>query len=64
MRERSDDNRKRCQAFISDLTLLQQRAVALDMPITARALHDAVRASGWELAGETAVAAKFASDIP
>ena len=51
-------------AFASKLNLIRSEACALGLPITAQALHDAVRAIGWEIAGQTEEAARFVSKIP
>lgn len=42
------------------LSSIQGRLVAAGLPITARAHHSAVRAIGWELAGDTKKAAEYA----
>lgn len=50
------------QAFINGLPLLEVEARRLGLFITARAINNVVRASGWELAGDTEKAAKYAPD--
>lgn len=49
--------------FLARLPLLHAEAVRIGLYITARALHNAVKASGWEVAGETEKAASYAPDL-
>lgn len=51
------------EAFLQRLPLVMVEAQRLGLVITGRALHDAVRASGWEYAGNTTKAAEFVSAI-
>lgn len=49
--------------FLARLPLLHAEAVRLNLFITGRAIHNAVKASGWEVTGNTAKAAKYAPDL-
>jgi len=47
--------------FASKLAQMQAEAMRLGLPITARALHNgAIRAVGWEMAGDITKAASYA----
>jgi len=50
--------------FLQNLPLIHAEAVRLSLPITGRALHNAVRASGWEVAGDISKAAEYVKEIP
>lgn len=54
----SDDFHK----FVTDLQALEQRAANLKLWVTMRAVNAAVRAAGWEKAGDTTMAIKRAVD--
>lgn len=49
--------------FLHNLPLIHAEAVRLGLYITGRALHNAVKASGWEVSGDTSKAAKYAPDL-
>ena len=49
--------------FTVRLTSMMTEASRLGMPITCRALHDAVRATGWEQVGNLTKAASYVSNI-
>ena len=51
------------RAFIQSLPLIHAEAVRLGLYITGRALHNAVKASGWEVSGDTSKAAVYAPDL-
>lgn len=46
--------------LVLDIQAMQSRAHRLGLPITARALNNAMNASGWEQAGDFLQAAKAA----
>lgn len=48
--------------FCRDIQYLEQRALKLNLYVTARALNAAVRAAGWEQAGDRSTALKRAQD--
>lgn len=50
-------------AFIQSLPLIHAEAVRLGLYITGRALHNAVKASGWEVSGDPSKAAVYAPDL-
>lgn len=50
--------------FAAKLGAMQAEAMELGLPITARALHNgAIRAAGWEMAGETEKAASYVTPL-
>jgi hypothetical protein len=49
--------------FLQNLPLLHAEAMRLGLFVTGRAIHNAVKASGWEVAGDTTKAAKYAPDL-
>ena len=49
--------------FLHSLPLVHAKAMEIGLLITARALHNAVKASGWEVTGNTKKAAKYAPDL-
>lgn len=49
--------------FLQRLPLVHAEAVRLGLYITGRALHNAVKASGWEVAGNITKAATYAPDL-
>jgi len=53
----SNERRK----LVLEMTSMQARLIHANLPITARAMHNAVRAVGWELAGDTEKAARHAA---
>ena len=50
--------------FLQKLPLIHAEAVRLGLYVTGRALHNAVRASGWEVAGDAPKAAEYVKEIP
>ena len=49
--------------FLQNLPLVRAEAIRLNLFITARAIHNAVKASGWEVTGDTTKAAKYAPNF-
>lgn len=49
--------------FLAKLPLLAEEAMRLNLPITARAISNAVKAVGWEASGDTRRAAMFAPSL-
>lgn len=59
----SDTLDRKRREFIQKLPLIQYEAEALGLYITGRAINNAVKASGWELAGDTKKAAAYAPSL-
>ena len=49
--------------FLAKLPLLHSEAVRLGLFVTARAIHNAVKSSGWEAAGNIERAATYAPNF-
>lgn len=54
---------KAVREFLSKLTLIHAEAMQLGLHVTARALHNAVKASGWEAAGDIVKAGLYAPNL-